>query len=736
MSVFCYLLCVLLAQSGTTIDCDGDGGGRTGRVMLRACVSFEPGEMGAHCAMVLRDRGGNDLVADIVPTAHWHDGSIRIVAVCASLAAHKSGGPFRLVAHRTPQPRDNPLSLIGNGRSVLVDTGPMTVTVDGSAPGFVSRVTWRGKEIAGLGNGLRLRARIDGVTFKPGNSLLGLDARQAHAVVHLSGRLIGDNETIGPEYAVRLGFLAGSGQIGCRIRLRGGSFEGVCSGVNVVVDLPWSRGSASVTIKAGESKTEQVLGPAESIKVRSLPSRVELSRGGISEPIPVRSGLAMILKGCRPDILISLPGFKYLHPWSVSATQGGPLEISLLNEHFAWEPFVSFERRFVLGVPSSCRNACIRPAVLSEGASFGLARNVEGRSLIFARVARPRGCESLAELFFEVAGLLQKRLRQEWAHWDGFMDYGDYRKSYGIWANQEYDPVFGLIKKFLWSNDRSDLDMARIALDHWFFFDRAGPDDPNASVGVPWVHDADHRSGRTEPGHMWLDGILAYYLLTGEKEYREGALQVGAAFASALPRLKNTKQERNLAWALVGLCALTEAGFDRFEEAMNQAADWVRSRQTDSGLLAFRETLVGEEKCYSTNSWVTAGITVEALYRHYLVTGDGRSAECAVRAMRTLLRKGRDESKGIIFQTIVTAQTDGEVRLRKSPISGGQAALFSLGAARAFEMTGEKIFKSCAQSILEKALIEIKRDVPEYVGEDLALILRSGLDVIAATSDR
>lgn len=736
MSMVCFLFCLLSVQSGIAIECHRVGGAESGQVLFRTCVSFEPGEMGARCAMVLRDRGGNDLVADFVPTAHWPDGSIRIVAVRASLAAHRCSGSFRLVAHRTPQPRGDALGLSRRGRDVLVDTGPMTLNVGGSDSESLSHVTWRGKAVDGLNGGLRLRARVDGVTYRPGESLLGLDPGRASAVVHLSGRLIGDDSTVGPEYALRLGFLAGSGQIGCRVRLRGGSFEGVCSGVSVSFDPPWSRSGAPVVIRAGEIGVEKVLGSAETIRLRSLPSRVELSCGELNEPLTAKSGLGLILKGCRPDFMISLPGFGRLHPWSVSATQGGAVEISLLNEHFTWEPHVSFERRFVLGLLPAGRNECTHFALLSEGAAFGLARAVERRSLIFARAARPRGCESLAELLFQVARLLQERLRQEWALWDGFMDFGDYRKSYGLWANQEYDPVFGLIKKFLWSNDRTDLEMARIALDHWFFFDRAGPDDPEAPEGVPWVHGAAHRSERTEAGHMWVDGLLAYYLLTGEKEYREGALKVGGALASALGRLKNTEQERNLAWALAGLCALTDAGFDRFEEPMNRAAAWVRSRQVANGLIAFKKTFVGEEQCYSVNSWVTAGITVDALFRHYRVTGDERSADCAVRAMRALLRLGRDTRNGIVFQTIVTARSNGELRSRKSPISGGQIALFSLGAARAFEMTGEKRFRSCAQSLLEKALIEIKNDVPDYVGEDLALILRSGLDVVAATSDR
>jgi len=735
MSVFVCLISVFCLQSGIAIDCGGANGERTGQMLLRAFVAFEPGEVAARSALVLRDRGGNDLVADIVPTAHWQDGSIRFVAISASLAAHRRKGPFRLMVHRTPRPHGQCLELTRRGRSVLVDTGPMTVKVGGTEAGFVSHLTWEGKRIETLSGSLGLRARFNGLAFEPAHGLIGIDAGRAHAVVHLSGRLIGDAESLGPEYSLRLGFLAGSGQIECRLRLRGGEFEGTCTGLEFLIDPPWSRGGAAVAIKAGGSKTERALGRAQSIKVRSTPGRVDLSLGDVSEKVSTANGLEMILKGCRPDLLISLPEFARLHPWSVSATEGGPLEISLLNEHCFWEPFFSFERSFVIALLPAGRRACLGP-VLSERAPLGLACDVKRRSLIFSPVVRPRGCESLSDLFFEVARLLQKRLRQEWAHWDGFMDYGDYRKSYGIWANQEYDPAFGLIKKFLWTNDRADLEMARVALDHWLFFDRAGPGDPDAPVGVPWVHGADHRSGRTEPGHMWLDGILAYSLLTGEKEYGEGALQIGGALASALPRLKNTKEERNLAWSLIGLSALTEAGFDRFEEAMDQAALWLRSRQTKSGLMAFRETQVAEEKCYTTNSWVTAGITVDALYRHFVVTGDRRSADCAVGAMRALLRIGRDTSKGHIFQTIVTEQSQGELRQRKGPISAGKAALFSLGAARAFEITGEKLFKNCARSILEKALIEIKRDVPKYVGEDLALILHSGPDVIAATSDR
>ncbi len=736
MNAIVVLAGLLLGQTGIAIDWEGHKTPRAGQVLFRACVSFEPGELARGSAMVLRDGSGSDVVADFVPTAFWRDGSIRILAVRASIAAHRSKGSIKLLPHRSPRPRGSVLSIDRRRNSVRVDTGFMSVAVDGDDAGFVTRVDWQKKEVEGLGRGLRLAARIDGVTFEPSRSLVGVDGGQAYATVRLTGRLIGSDSTLGPEYTLRLGFVAGSGLIGCRVRFSERDVEGVCSGVSVALRPPWTRGGAAVAVRAGGERLEKVLGPKETIKICSLPSRVEMIFREESTPLLTKGAARLRLKGCAPDFSILLPAFGRLHPWSLIVRQGGDVEISLLNEHFTWEPHVPFERRFVLGLPRSGRGIGMTDESLSTTAAFGLAHDVRRRSLIFADRPTAGRNDALADLFLEVSQILQNRLWREWSHWDGFMNYGDYRKSYGIWANQEYDPGFGLIKKFLWSNNGFDLEMARIALDHWLLFDRAAPGDPAASEGTPWIHGPDHRSRRTEPGHMWLDGLLAYYLLTGEKEYRDGAMKVGESLATALGGLKKTKLERNLAWTLVGLCALVEGGGERFETAMNQAAAWMRSRQLENGLMAFRETRIEEEKCLSVNTWVTGGITVEALYRHYKVTGDERSFGSAVRAMGALHRLARDTGKGIIYQTLVAAGSSGEIRSRKGRVSGGHAALFSLGAARAYEMTGEEKFRSCARSTLEKALLEIKQDIPEYVGEDLALILRSGPDVLAATTDR
>ena len=230
--------------------------------------------------------------------------------------------------------------------------------------------------------------------------------------------------------------------------------------------------------------------------------------------------------------------------------------------------------------------------------------------------------------------------------------------------------------------------MARIVLDHWLCFDRAGRNDPDAAEGTPWIHGRSHRSGRSEPGHMWLDGLLLYYCLTGEERFRDAALQVGDVIAGAIPGLEQTEVERNLSWPVAALAALVEAGETRFRPALDCAAAMLRSRQLKSGFFAFQRTRYEEQDAYRVNTWVTAGVTVEALYRHYLAVQDLRSLDCALQAAEAVMQYGRDRESGRIFQTIVFDAESGKVLARTGRVRGGKAALVSLGAARAFELGG------------------------------------------------
>jgi hypothetical protein len=235
---------------------------------------------------------------------------------------------------------------------------------------------------------------------------------------------------------------------------------------------------------------------------------------------------------------------------------------------------------------------------------------------------------------------------------------------------------------------------------------------------------------------MWLDGLLLYHTLTGSRDHLDAAVQVGVCIEQGLPSLEGTVPERSAAWSLTALCALVEGGQERFRQAMDRAAAILRSRQLESGFMAFKELLCGEEACFEANLWVTSGITVDALFRHFVVTGDERSREAAVRAARAIREHGWDAERNRFFQRVFASRSTGEVISRSGRVSGGPAVLLGLGAARAYQLTGEEAFRRTARSVMEQGLCALRDRPPRYAGEDLALTLRVGLDVIAEISGK
>jgi hypothetical protein len=709
----------------------------TGIAHLRAAISFLPGELVRGTSLLLCDAGGSPLHADFLATRRWNDGSIAVLAIHAALRANRAAGRFRLLAGRRARPPGGEAIVIRrSGRGGTVDTGMLSLTFDRRGARFFSGGSWRGRQAALLEDGIGLVVKIDGLSFRPVESNLLIEEGTARACVTFQGRLFSGEGVPGPDYSARFEFLAGSGRVTCTVQIRGGAMSGVSTGVFLALRPPWKQASAPVDIFMGTQPLSLTPGRGEEIALRSRPGCVEVvDSDGEKVAGPLAGDTRLLLKGCSPRIAVDLPLFGRLHPWSVRLCPGGELTLSALNERFQWEPAFSFRRDFRVTFFGRGRGAEPDRRPFDAGPIFGLSPETSRRAMLFA--SGEEGCrdDPLLLLFGQVSGRLLEGLRGGWRKWDGFMDYGDCRKSYGIWANLEFDPAYGLLSLFLRTGNPRHFAMARTMLDHWLLYDRAGKEDPDAPEGTPWQHGSDHRSGRSETGHMWIDGLLLFYLLTGEDEYRDAALKVGDIMAGQIAGLKGTRLERNVSWTLVALSALVAAGEERFRPPMNRAAAILLSKQLGCGLFGFKTARCSDRDCFEVNTWVTAGVSVEALYRHYCVTGDEGSRESAVRALSALWELGFDASKGRFCQRLFVAREGGDLVARSGRVAGGKGALLGLGTARAFRMTGEKSYRDKARAVLTRSLKQLNLNLPVFPGEDLALILRAGPDVIAALSE-
>ncbi len=721
-----WLLLLILAGPASSVEIDVGDRSLSGSepVLVKTFLSLKKGELRRAREVRFCDAGGRPIVSDCLAAAKWEDGSIRILFVKGVVPAHRARGCFRLFLNKKPGPESRRGIEVSRSRRVVVDTGVVSLSLDRYSPRFVAGGRILGKKIKGLEKGFDLFLMLDGAVFRPKDIVLAIEEGRAETKAFFRGMMRDPAMGPGPAFELVLTFTAGSGRVGVRIVLEGGPLSGSSTGAFLEMFPPWAGSPGPVVVRAGGISSVRAPQRCEEILLRALPKQIEVSEKGDVESLRKTGDSGVLLKGCRPRFSIDFPCFGALHPWSVRVRQGGMLSISLLNDRFLWEPFFSFQRDFAVTFREK-RLSRAEPAECPRGVLYALPKNRDYRMVLFEEGPGPDRDETESALLFDVCTALVKRLDNEWKRWDGFMDFGDYRKSYGIWANQEYDPAFGLIKRYLRTGKENDLDRALISLRHWLRFDRAGQNDPLAAAGVPWMHGRSHRSGRTEPGHAWLDGALLAYFLTGEREYLDAALGVGDYLVDSVPRLKETSLERSVSWSLAALAALVGAGHEKYRGPMNKIARILRSRQDDEGFMTFKESLCDEKACYVVNSWVTSGITVEALYRHYMVTGDLRSAESALRAADAIMSCCGGKEENLFFQRVFINKGKGELVSRSGRVEGGRAALLALGAVRAWQLGGGERFRKKAGLLMRKAAADLSRDPPSYPGEDLAMLFRS-----------
>ncbi len=140
---------------------------------------------------------------------------------------------------------------------------------------------------------------------------------------------------------------------------------------------------------------------------------------------------------------------------------------------------------------------------------------------------------------------------QETRRWFGLMNFGDTEGGRAnSWKNIEYDVPHGLMTQYFRTGDRrfyvaaeqGSRHNADVDVVHHAAGQVAGTGGPRR-VGQAWVHGMGHTGGYypydymgmslyacgycENEGHMWNQGNLEYWLLTGDEQVRRGAMQLG-----------------------------------------------------------------------------------------------------------------------------------------------------------------------------------------------------------------
>lgn len=319
---------------------------------------------------------------------------------------------------------------------------------------------------------------------------------------------------------------------------------------------------------------------------------------------------------------------------------------------------------------------------------------------------------------------------RESRHWYGLMNYGDVQGGRArSWANIEYDLQHGLLTQYFRTGDRrfflageqaarhnADIDVV-----HYAAGQRAGPG-RKREVGQAWVHCMGHTGGyypydykgltiyaqgyAENEGHMWNQGNLEYYLLTGDEQVRQSAMQL--ADWAAGPNTTNFGYGNARVPGWMGIIAMSTyfATYDEYYlNAMRLMYEEVQEKGDPKHGLWIHKLSGGHCRCEESHhgeAGFMSGVLMTALKYFYLATGDEEVAERIVRIARYQVDQ-------------LWEPTEGAFRYTSCPETGSSPILSLImanGLAFAANHSGDKQLAAIAREAFANGLIAFRSRGP------------------------
>jgi len=173
-----------------------------------------------------------------------------------------------------------------------------------------------------------------------------------------------------------------------------------------------------------------------------------------------------------------------------------------------------------------------------------------------------------------IEGRLMNMIERSWI--PGMLNYGDdsdvgYSASYAlvgnpgnVWINNEHDFMSQAVIQFWRSGRRDAWKSARVSAEHQIDVDFVRKsDDPWKVGGIP-AHCREHTTSAVYPSHCWTEGLLQYYLTSGDDRALEVAKGIGRNICKYVEERYQilATESRMRGWALIALDALIEITHD------------------------------------------------------------------------------------------------------------------------------------------------------------------------------
>lgn len=181
----------------------------------------------------------------------------------------------------------------------------------------------------------------------------------------------------------------------------------------------------------------------------------------------------------------------------------------------------------------------------------------------------------------------EREKRGEGLDWYGWMDFGDIpwggREGEGAYSSGHYDWPYGMLLQFLRTGDYAffklgeELSRHRMDIDQ-YHSDRGSPYLDHFQWNEFGNHDRSPEPWEPNPSHTWVQGLVLYHLLTGDKKAREAALEVGDATAAYWKKIPGSAELRIQGWSIENLLALYK--LTGSQEYLDQAINIYRQKTT------------------------------------------------------------------------------------------------------------------------------------------------------------
>ena len=282
----------------------------------------------------------------------------------------------------------------------------------------------------------------------------------------------------------------------------------------------------------------------------------------------------------------------------------------------------------------------------------------------------------------------------------GMLNFGDW---YHVqkWGNIEYDTPHVFFLHYIRGGDSRFLEVGEQALRHYLDVDTCHHHHDHGFVDRVYAHCIGHvgdyypyyyRKGgaqgvvEVEVDHTWVQGLLDYHFLSGDRRALEVATRIGDKYDQLHTVNFDFCNCRRPGWHLILTMALFQATGDHFYlNAATLIIERVRERHTDNGWP--HQLLLGHCECLprcSGNADFMVAVLLSGLKRYHQATGDESVADLIVSAAEYLIREHWVAEHNAFRYTCCP----------KSSISATRNSLILEGPAYAYRLSRDERFKS------------------------------------------